>query len=86
MPIALTVFGVEAEGLDLTLAHVILRTVRGPGTYPEPNLPQGMITDGAYRTKISDSEVTLVTWDKILSEAEEHFVGNEFIQGRFLFR
>jgi len=83
MPIALTVFGVEAEGLDLTLAHVILRTVRGPGTYPEPNLPQGMMTDGAYRTKISDSEVTLVTWDKILSEAEEHFVGNEFIQGRF---
>jgi hypothetical protein len=84
MPIALTVFGVEADGLDLTLARVMLRTVRGPGTYPEPNLPQGMMTDGAYRTKISDSELTLVTWEKVLSEAEEHFVESQFVQGHFL--
>ena len=84
MPIALTVFGVEADGFDLTLAHVMLRTVRGPGAYPDPNLPKGMMTNGAYRTKISDSELTLVTWDKVLSEAEEHLVEKQFIQGHFL--
>lgn len=84
MPIALTVFGVEAEGLYLTLVRVMLRTVRGPGIYPEPNLSQGMMSDGPYRTKISDSELTLVTWDKILSEDEEQLVETQFAQGFFL--
>lgn len=84
MPIALTVFGVEADGLDPMLARVMLRTVRGPGTYPDPKLPQGTITDGTFRTKISESELTLVTWDKVLSDVEEHLVENQFVKGHFL--
>lgn len=84
MPIALTVFGVEADELDLTLAYVMLRTVRGPGAYPDPILPKGITTDGAYRTKVPDSALTLVTWDKVVPETEEHALQNEIDQGRLL--
>ncbi|MGV8889943.1 MAG: VPA1262 family N-terminal domain-containing protein [Pseudomonas sp.] len=84
MPIALTVFGVEADELDLTLAYVMLRTVRGSGAYPDPNLPKDLMADGAYRTDVPDSALTLVTWDKVIPETEEKALQNEIDQGRLL--
>ncbi|NDU90164.1 MAG: hypothetical protein G3I08_09875 [Ferrovum sp.] len=82
MPIALTIFGVAIDGLDPTLCYVLLRTVRGPGGYPAPTLPEDVAIDNFQSTTVPDSTLTVITWDKVLSEAEEPALLCETDQGR----
>jgi hypothetical protein len=84
MPIAFTVFAVATGALDPALSYVLLRSVRGPGTYPTPTLPENVAIDGVHRTAVPDSTVTVITWDKFISEAEEHALQSEIDQGRLV--
>ena len=63
------------------LSHVLLRTVRGPGEYPAPTLPEKVAIDGVRRTAVPDSTLTVITWDKIISEAEELELQSKIDQG-----
>jgi len=82
MPIALTVFGVATDRLDPTLSYVLLRTVRGPGEYPAPTLPEDVAIDGVRHATIPDSTLTIITWDKVISPADECALLTELGQGR----
>jgi len=64
MPLALTVFGVAADGLAPTLCYALIRSVRGSGNYPEPNLPKDASIDNASRSAIPDIPLELIVWDK----------------------
>jgi hypothetical protein len=82
MPLALTVFGVVAHGLNPTLCYALIRTVRGPGIYPEPNLPNDVAIDGVSRSAVLDTPLDLITWDKIIPADEEVALQNAINEGR----
>lgn len=84
MPVALTVFGVATDTLDPTLFYVLLRTVRGSGEYPFPNLPKNVAIDSVHRMTAPDNMLTVVTWDKVFSEAEEPDLQDAIDQGRLM--
>ncbi|MFW6856695.1 VPA1262 family N-terminal domain-containing protein [Burkholderia gladioli] len=81
MPLALTVFGVVADGLNPTLCYALIRTVRGPGIYPEPNLPRDVAIDGVSRSAVPDTPLELIIWDKIIPTVEEVGFQNAFNEG-----
>lgn len=81
MPIAMTVFGVEVDASNPLLAYVMLREVRGSGTYPAPHLPKGTPLHLTYRTPQADAKLTLITWDKVFSGDEESDLQNGLKQG-----
>lgn len=82
MPIALTVFGVATDRLKPTLSYVLLRTVRGPGEYPAPTLPQDVAIDSVHHATLPDDTLTVITWDKIIWPTDEPAFLTEFDQGR----
>ncbi|CAB3806541.1 VPA1262 family N-terminal domain-containing protein [Pararobbsia alpina] len=82
MPLALTVFGVAADGLAPTLCYALIRTVRGPGIYPEPNLPKDVAIDVVSRSVVPGTPLELITWDKIIPAAEEVGLQNGINEGR----
>ena len=71
MPLSLTVFGIAANGLDPTFCYALIRTVRGPGVYPEPNLPKNIAADGVSRSMVPDTPLELITWDSLIPVAED---------------
>ncbi len=82
MSIALTVFGVAIEKLESTICYVLLREVRGSGAYPKPNVPVSGVSGGVYSTPIADSSVTLVVWERVLTDEEKLQVESEMLNGR----
>jgi hypothetical protein len=82
MPLALTVFGISQDGLDPALCYVLLRTVRGPGVYPRPTMPKDIRVDGISHPVLLDTTLELITWDKIISDAEQVGVQSAIDEGR----
>jgi len=74
MPLAITVFSVCGDGLDPIFCYGLIRTVRGSGTYPSPNLPKGFAPDCINRSDIPGTALTLLAWDSIISGAGENEV------------
>jgi hypothetical protein len=71
MPVALTVFGIAAQGDDPIFCYAFLRDVRGRGAYPKPNLPKNKIPNGTTRVALETFEgLELICWDKMLAEGE----------------
>lgn len=82
MSVALTVFGIAVDSGKPIICYVMLRSVRGSGAYPKPNLPSKSEDNETYSTVVPDSTVTLLVWERVLSSDDEIIVGNEIVQGQ----
>ncbi|CAB3682052.1 hypothetical protein R8871_02567 [Paraburkholderia graminis C4D1M] len=74
MPLAITIFSVSGEGLDPVFCYGFIRSVRGSGKYPSPNLPKGLASDCINRSDVPDTALTLLAWDSIVCGARENEV------------
>jgi hypothetical protein len=84
VPIALTVFGITKDGSTPALSYVLLRTVRGPGEYPAPTLPEELAIDGVRHASLPDSSLTVITWDKVIPKTDERVLLTDLDQGRLI--
>jgi hypothetical protein len=82
MSVALTVFGVAVGSGKPIICYVMLRSVRGSGAYPKPNLPSKTEYNEIYSTVVPNSTVKLLVWERVLSNVDEIIIGNEMAQGR----
>jgi hypothetical protein len=84
MSLALTVFGIAAQGDDPVFCYAFFRDVRGTGSYPKPNLPKNKIPNGTTRFPLGTFEgLEFVCWDKILDDGEACAVQDNIALGRF---
>ena len=82
MPIALTVFGIAARGIDPIFCYAFLRDVRGPGSYPKPHLPKDKVPNGTISVPIETiEELRLICWDVVLADGEATAAQNGVAQG-----
>jgi len=67
MPLALTVFGVAAQGRDPVLCYAFLRDARGIGDYlPKPHLPKAAAPAGTTRLPLALFEgLDVIIWDRL---------------------
>jgi hypothetical protein len=79
----MTIFGVAKSGEEGTFCYAFIRPVRGPGSYPEPTLPDSTRQETIRRIPIKGCGAELTTWDKILDGGAEGAIDTELIDGRF---
>jgi hypothetical protein len=83
MALAVTIFGIKEQASPGLFVYAYLRHVRGSGDYPPPLGSRDAPDEAIIRRKLDGSELEIVIWDKLYSDAASAKVLTHLQAGRF---